>query len=401
MKKTKNEKIKKQTKHEEKKKRKTKKTKPWTLKVALRPSGVFLVVQCSYSACCFWQRTRRESSRDVRLQYASKKTKTNGEHWKTKTKIWKNEKNKKNPTQKKNSRKSNEKWKKQTNEKKKSKEENKEKEACMRVDPQTAEKSFFFFEVPAGWIVVQCSYSACCFRQRKRSESSRDVLHGLFLSQKKMHRSVTTKILVPDMFLRCDTKKKTKELTQFDGSRFCTTRRKKGTALHDGVGSSMVCSSDSRASKCHYSCWSCQKKKKLQRMAIDSPASVWIRRWCVFVCSTLLYFRVFFFCMSAHAPFRFFFFAKFVAGFGNEMPRKRKNSVTKWWGQLEKKRWGRRKVNFTNSKTLVGVATDRNSRYLRRPRMSRTLTKQRKRTKKNKKTENEKKRGKKKRGKIF
>ena len=33
-----------------------------------------------------------------------------------------------------------------------------------------------------------------------------DVRRGLFFCPQKMHRSVTTKILLPDMFLRCDTK---------------------------------------------------------------------------------------------------------------------------------------------------------------------------------------------------
>ena len=40
-----------------------------------------------------------------------------------------------------------------------------------------------------------------------------------------------------------------KEIAQFHGYRFCATRRIKGTALHDGVGSAMVFSSHRRASK--------------------------------------------------------------------------------------------------------------------------------------------------------
>ena len=68
-----------------------------------------------------------------------------------------------------------------------------------------------------------------------------------FLGSQKKHRAVTTKNFLQDMFLRCDTKKK--KITQFDGYRFSATSRKKGIALHGGVGSSMVFSSDRRASK--------------------------------------------------------------------------------------------------------------------------------------------------------
>ena len=59
-----------------------------------------------------------------------------------------------------------------------------------------------------------------------------------FFGPKKKHRSVTSKIFLPDMFLRCETRKHW-TLRNVDGCRFCATRRKKGTALHDGVGSSM------------------------------------------------------------------------------------------------------------------------------------------------------------------
>ena len=63
-----------------------------------------------------------------------------------------------------------------------------------------------------------------------------------------MRRSVTTKILLPDMFLQCDTNKhgKLRNLTDIV---FVRQDAKKGTALHDGVGSSMDFSSDRRASK--------------------------------------------------------------------------------------------------------------------------------------------------------
>ena len=46
-----------------------------------------------------------------------------------------------------------------------------------------------------------------------------------FCQKKKEHRSVTTKILLPDMFLRCDTKNRRSR--NVDGYRFCATRRKK------------------------------------------------------------------------------------------------------------------------------------------------------------------------------
>ena len=66
---------------------------------------------------------------------------------------------------------------------------------------------------------------------------TQDVRCGLFPVPEKMHRSVTTRILLPDMFVRCNTRKHGK-LRNFDGYCFCVRQdAKKGTALHDGVGS--------------------------------------------------------------------------------------------------------------------------------------------------------------------
>ena len=81
---------------------------------------------------------------------------------------------------------------------------------------------------------------------------------ALFLGPKKMHRSVTTKLLLPDTFLRCDTIKRGKSRNVDGYFFFCATRRKKGTALHDGVGSSMVF----------------QLTAELPRMPIDNSASI-------------------------------------------------------------------------------------------------------------------------------
>ena len=57
--------------------------------------------------------------------------------------------------------------------------------------------------------------------------------------------------------------------------------------------------------------WFFQVTAELQRMLIDNSASIRIRRWCVFVYSTLLYFRVLFAFRPSGA---LFFFEKFVAG---------------------------------------------------------------------------------------
>ena len=97
------------------------------------------------------------------------------------------------------------------------------------------------FEVPKNFLVKTelCSeqWSRCGSRNcLSGANLGTDVRRGLFLSQKKLYRSVTTNNLLPGMFLRRDTRKQRK-LRNFDGYRFCATRRKKGTALHDGVGS--------------------------------------------------------------------------------------------------------------------------------------------------------------------
>ena len=119
-----------------------------------------------------------------------------------------------------------------------------------------------------------------------------DVRRGLFLSQ-KMHRSVTTNILLLDMFLRCDS---------INIGNYAILR--------------ITMALDRR--------WFFQVTAELQRMPIDKSAGIWVRRWCFFVYSTLLYFRVFIFCISAECPSRFFFFFEICGRIGNEMPSKRK-----------------------------------------------------------------------------
>ena len=114
--------------------------------------------------------------------------------------------------------------------------------------------------------------------------SGKDVRRGLFLSPpKKKHRSVPTKILLPDTFLRCDTQKKKK--------------KNKGnyTNLTDVVFVRQDAKTVPRSTVALDRRWFFQVTAELQRMPIDSSASV-------FVYSTLLYFRVFF--ISAECPSR-------------------------------------------------------------------------------------------------
>ena len=100
-----------------------------------------------------------------------------------------------------------------------------------------------------------------------------------------------------------------------------TTRRKKGTALHDGVGSLMGFF---------------QVTAGLQRMQNDKSASISIRRWCVFFFNTVV-----FSCCLAFRPNAFFFFAKFVAGLATKCAVKENFWSREGRVQLDKKRWGR------------------------------------------------------------
>ena len=129
---------------------------------------------------------------------------------------------------------------------------------------------------------------------------------AFFLSQ-KMHRSVTTKILLPAMFLRCGTRKHTK-LRNFDGYRCCATRRKKGTALHDGAGSSMVF----------------QVTAELQTMPFDNSAST--------ECPSL-------------------FFCQMCGRIGNEVPHNLGHE--KRWVQLDMKTMETHILRRTRSPCLV------------------------------------------------
>ena len=83
--------------------------------------------------------------------------------------------------------------------------------------------------------------------QRMEHHEVEICVEAFFLSP-KMQRSVTTKILLPDMFLRYDTNS-TGNYGKLSDFVFVRQHAKKGIALHDGVRSSMVFSSDSRASK--------------------------------------------------------------------------------------------------------------------------------------------------------
>ena len=88
-------------------------------------------------------------------------------------------------------------------------------------------------------------------RAREKScllnSSLRDVRRGLFFWAQKIHRSVTAKILLPDMFLRCDTRK-FKKLRIFDGYRVVRQDAKKGPRSTMALDRRRF-SSDSRASK--------------------------------------------------------------------------------------------------------------------------------------------------------
>ena len=69
----------------------------------------------------------------------------------------------------------------------------------------------------------------CCWWMRSLYLQRQMVMCvAAFFWCQKTHRSVTTKILSPGIFVRCDTRKQTK-LNNVGGHRFCaTTRKKKG-----------------------------------------------------------------------------------------------------------------------------------------------------------------------------
>ena len=126
-----------------------------------------------------------------------------------------------------------------------------------------------------------------------RGTSDRDVRRGLVLVKKK-HRSVTTNIVLPDIFFRCDTNKGNY------ASFLCDKTQKKRPRYTMAFGSSMFFfSSDRRASKDAHP-WTVQS-------AIEYAESAF------FVYSTLLVFSCFFLHFG-RMPIEFFFFAKCVAG---------------------------------------------------------------------------------------
>ena len=104
-------------------------------------------------------------------------------------------------------------------------------------DSLESPQSVFSMAVPA------LSFRECltCSTRHKRGPrtAAGDLRRGLFCPPKKMHRSVTTKVLSPDTCVRCDSRKHGDLLKFLTDIVVCATRRKKGTALHDGVGSSM------------------------------------------------------------------------------------------------------------------------------------------------------------------
>ena len=109
-----------------------------------------------------------------------------------------------------------------------------------------------------SWMRPQCprTWRMLWFVPSLLQARSRDVRRGLFLSQ-KMHRSVTAKHLLPDMFLRCDTKKhwKLRNLTDIVFVRQDARKGPRSTmALYR---------------RCFF-----QVTAELQRMPIDTSASI-------------------------------------------------------------------------------------------------------------------------------
>ena len=83
--------------------------------------------------------------------------------------------------------------------------------------------------------------------------------------------------------------------------------------------------------------WFFQVTAELQRMPIDSSASISMRTECDFVDSTLLPFR-FLFCISAECS-SFFFFFEIVVGLATNCPVKEKFGHEKVGFNWTRKRW--------------------------------------------------------------
>ena len=157
-------------------------------------------------------------------------------------------------------------------------------------------------------------------KQHSETEQwSRAVRRGLFFLSHTMHRSVATKILLPDMFFRCDTKN-IGNYENFDGYRFCATRRKK-----KGPRSAMALDR-----RCFF-----QVTAEIQKCQLTlQPASEYAdgadlpaQQCCIFV--------FFFFSFRPNAPL---VFCEIYGRIGNEVSRKRKTLVTKRWVQLDKEK---------------------------------------------------------------
>ena len=122
---------------------------------------------------------------------------------------------------------------------------------------------------------------------------------------------------------------------------------KKGTALHDGIGSSM---------------FFFQVTAEIQKCQLTlQPASEYAdgavlrtQRCCIFV---------FFFCISADCPSRFFFFANFVAGLATQCPVKEKLWSRKvGFSWTKKKRWRRTSLSVVCNQESAEHDVDRSER---------------------------------------
>ena len=158
-----------------------------------------------------------------------------------------------------------------------------------------------------------------------------------------MHRAVTTKNFLQDMFLRCDTKKK--KITQFDGYRFSATSRKKGIALHGGVGSSMVFfSSDAQSFK------GCQ---------LTIQPSFEYEKGSRFRLFNTVVFSFLFFAFRPNAPL---VFCENCGRNGNDMLRERNFFCHEKVGSIvdKKKRWRRTFLESTDE--VIGITGRREER---------------------------------------
>ena len=135
-----------------------------------------------------------------------------------------------------------------------------------------------------------------------------------FSLSQKMHRSVTTK----NLHLTCppDGYEKHRKLRNLTDIVFVRHDAEKGPRSTMALDPRCFFSSDRRASK----------------------GFLIIQHCDIFV---------FFFCISAECPFRFFF-CESCGRIGNEMFRKRKFFVTKRWVQLDKKRWRRTSLHMSH-----------------------------------------------------